>query len=117
MSEPRSAAQPSAALLEAEAPIRSKDYFDTKSLVFNAMIEVIDVSMLSRMEPETARDEIRDVVSEIIVLKNIAMSMGEQEDLLDDICNDVLGYGPLEPLLARDDIADIMVNGASRTKS
>ena len=47
-----------------------------------------------------------------VSLKNIAMSMGEQEDLLDDICNDVLGYGPLEPLLARDDIADIMVNGA-----
>ena len=39
------------------------------------------------------------------------MSISEQEDLLDDICNDVLGYGPLEPLLARDDIADIMVNG------
>src|SRR6185436_8529272 len=37
----------------------------------------------------------------------------EQEELLDDICNDVLGYGPLEPLLARDDIADIMVNGAN----
>jgi pilus assembly protein CpaF len=40
------------------------------------------------------------------------MSIAEQEELLDDICNDVLGYGPLEPLLARDDIADIMVNGA-----
>ena len=40
------------------------------------------------------------------------MSISEQEHLLDDICNDVLGYGPLEPLLARDDIADIMVNGA-----
>jgi pilus assembly protein CpaF len=40
------------------------------------------------------------------------MSIAEQEELLDDICNDVLGYGPLEPLLARDDIADIMVNGS-----
>ncbi|HEV3486572.1 MAG TPA: CpaF family protein, partial [Vicinamibacterales bacterium] len=48
-------------------------------------------------------------------LKNVVMSIAEQEDLLDDICNDVLGYGPLEPLLARDDIADIMVNGAGRT--
>ncbi len=115
MSAPQAAAQPKAALLEAEAPIRTKEYFSTKSLVFNAMIEVIDVSMLSKMDPETARDEIRDVVSEIISLKNLAMSMGEQEDLLDDICNDVLGYGPLEPLLARDDIADIMVNGATRT--
>jgi pilus assembly protein CpaF len=42
------------------------------------------------------------------------LSIAEQEDLLDDICNDVLGFGPLEPLLARDDIADIMVNGPAR---
>ena len=43
------------------------------------------------------------------------MSIAEQEELLEDICNDVLGYGPLEPLLARDEIADIMVNGANTT--
>jgi len=43
------------------------------------------------------------------------MSIAEQEELLEDIVNDVLGYGPLEPLLARDDIADIMVNGAEKT--
>jgi pilus assembly protein CpaF len=42
------------------------------------------------------------------------IDLAEQEQLLGDICNDVLGYGPLEPLLARDDIADIMVNGAER---
>ncbi|HXY89020.1 MAG TPA: CpaF family protein, partial [Xanthobacteraceae bacterium] len=46
-------------------------------------------------------------------IKNVVMSIAEQEELLEDICNDVLGYGPLEPLLARDDIADIMVNGSS----
>ena len=40
------------------------------------------------------------------------LSVAEQEQLLGDIVNDVLGYGPLEPLLARDDIADVMVNGA-----
>ncbi|HRE22294.1 MAG TPA: CpaF family protein, partial [Rhabdaerophilum sp.] len=64
---------------------------------------------------DSARDELRDVITEILALKNVAMSIAEQEDMLDDICNDVLGYGPLEPLLARDDIADIMVNGPDRT--
>src|ERR671917_47349 len=68
----------------------------------------------SRLDGDTAREEIRDIVGEIIALKNVVMSIAEQEELLDDICNDVLGYGPLEPLLARDDIADIMVNGANR---
>lgn len=92
---------------------KSTDYYETKSQIFNALVEAIDLSQMSRLGPEDARDEIRDVVNDIIALKNVVMSISEQEDLLEDICNDVLGYGPLEPLLARDDIADIMVNGAS----
>ena len=76
------------------------------------MIEAIDLGQLAKLDADSAREEIRDIVNEIIAIKNIVMSISEQEDLLDDICNDVLGYGPLEPLLARDDIADIMVNGS-----
>lgn len=91
---------------------RSPEYYATKATIFSALVEAIDLSQLSRLGPEDARDEIRDVVNDIIALKNVVMSISEQEDLLEDICNDVLGYGPLEPLLARDDIADIMVNGA-----
>jgi pilus assembly protein CpaF len=93
---------------------RSESYYDTKSQVFSALIDTIDLSQLSKLAPENARDEIRDIVNDIIAIKNFAMSIAEQEELLDDICNDVLGYGPLEPLLARDDIADIMVNGAKQ---
>ncbi|CDP50625.1 CpaF family protein [Paradevosia shaoguanensis] len=97
-----------------EAAARDKDYFQTKSAIFNALIDSIDLSQLATMEQEAAREEIRDIVAEIIALKSIVMSISEQEDLLEDICNDVLGYGPLEPLLARDDIADIMVNGSQK---
>jgi pilus assembly protein CpaF len=91
----------------------SESYYETKGTIFGALIEALDLSQLARLDAESAREEIRDIVNEIIAIKNIVMSISEQEELLDDICNDVLGYGPLEPLLARDDIADIMVNGAS----
>lgn len=97
------------------APHKSEDYFRTKSMIFGALIEAIDLAQLAKLDGESAREEIRDIVSEIIGLKNIVLSIAEQEELLDDICNDVLDYGPLEPLLARDDIADVMVNGADRT--
>ncbi|MBW0003138.1 MAG: CpaF family protein [Hyphomicrobiales bacterium] len=107
---PAPAAQP----MSSEQP-RSDEYYQTKSMVFGALIEAIDVSQLAKLDTESAREEIRDIVSEIIRLKNVMMSIAEQEDMLDDICNDVLGYGPLEPLLARDDIADVMVNGAQKT--
>jgi pilus assembly protein CpaF len=91
---------------------RSESYYDTKSQVFSALIDTIDLSQLAKLDADSAREEIRDIVNDIIAIKNFAMSIAEQEELLEDICNDVLGFGPLEPLLARDDIADIMVNGA-----
>jgi pilus assembly protein CpaF len=93
----------------------SEEYYDVKTTVFNALIDTIDLTQLAKLEAAAAREEIRDIVSEIIQIKNVVMSIAEQEELLEDICNDVLGYGPLEPLLARDDIADIMVNGANTT--
>ncbi|MBO6813992.1 MAG: CpaF family protein [Rhizobiaceae bacterium] len=92
---------------------KSEEYYDTKTSVFSALIDTIDLGQLAQMEPDAAREEIRDIVNDIISIKNLAMSIAEQEELLEDICNDVLGYGPLEPLLIRDDIADIMINGAS----
>jgi pilus assembly protein CpaF len=111
-------AEPPKAQPAASPPIqterRSETYFQTKSLIFGALIEAIDLAALSKLDPESAREEIRDIVHEIVTIKNLVLSIAEQEDLLDDTCNDVLGFGPLEPLLARDDIADIMVNGPTR---
>ncbi len=107
--------------LEPEAPmapaikIKSEEYYDVKTQVFSALIDTIDLSQLSKLDAEGAREEIRDIVNDIIAIKSIVMSIAEQEELLADICNDVLGFGPLEPLLERDDIADIMVNGSKQT--
>src|SRR5687767_15374517 len=107
----RLAAQPPAIATDTR---RSEGYYETKGTVFGALIEAIDLAQLARLDADAAREEIRDIVNEIISIKAVVMSIAEQEHLLQDICNDVLGYGPLEPLLARDDIADIMVNGAGR---
>jgi len=90
----------------------SEEYYETKATIFNALFETIDVSALAGMQPEKARLEIRTIVDEIIAIRNVRLSVAEQNQLIVEICDDILGYGPLEPLLARDDIADIMVNGA-----
>ena len=90
----------------------SEAYYETKATIFNALFETIDVSALAGMEPAAARQEIRTIVDEIIAIRNVRLSVAEQNQLIGEICDDILGYGPLEPLLMRDDIADIMVNGA-----
>src|SRR5579859_5403394 len=111
---PQLAPQPSKPVARPVADTRSEDYYQIKSTIFNALIHTIDLAQLAQLDPDSAREEIRDIVNEIISIKAVVMSIAEQEHLLQDICNDVLGYGPLEPLLARDDISDIMVNGANR---
>ncbi|MER0238397.1 CpaF family protein [Fulvimarina sp. MAC8] len=84
---------------------------ELKAQIFDALVDAIDVSLISTMHPDEARREIVAVVNEIIVAKKVQISVVEQDALVTEICDDVLGYGPLEQLLARDDIADIMVNG------
>ena len=93
------------------APERTAIFYDIKKEIFSAMLEAIDVTQLSLMEAAEARHEIRSIAAEILIAKKAVISAAAQDEMVEEICNDVLGYGPLDPLLARDDIADIMVNG------
>lgn len=90
---------------------RIADFHELKRQAFAALLDIVDVAELASLSQDRARSEIRSILIGVIEAKKIALSTTEQDVLLDDICNDVLGYGPLEPLLARDDIAEIMVNG------
>ncbi|MBN9292336.1 MAG: CpaF family protein, partial [Hyphomicrobium denitrificans] len=63
----------------------SEEYYDVKTTVFNALIDTIDLTQLAKLDAVAAREEIRDIVSEIIQVKNVVMSIAEQEELLEDI--------------------------------
>src|SRR5437868_4304184 len=84
---------------------------DIRVGVFNALLDAVDLNELSKLTPDAVREELTDIISEIVNIKKFVLSAAEQNQLVGEICNDILGLGPLEPLLARDDIADIMVNG------
>ena len=86
-------------------------FYRTKDSVYDALIEMIDITQLSEMSREKAEEEVTDIVKEIIQVRRLSLPIVEQDILLRQICEDLLGFGPLDPLLARDDIADIMVNG------
>jgi pilus assembly protein CpaF len=106
---PDAAAKASARLSEADERLS-----EIKVAIFGDLIDSVDPTELGKLKPEQVREEISDIVSEIISMRNIVVSAHEQAIVITDICNDILGLGPIEPLLARDDIADIMVNGAGK---
>src|SRR5437763_10372627 len=58
---------------------KSENYYDIKSTIFNALIDAIDLTQLGQLDRDAARDEIRDIVNEIITLKDVVMSIAEQE--------------------------------------
>ena len=97
--------------LASEREEKTRAFYETKDSVYAALIEMIDITQLSKMSRDKARQEVTDIVREIMALRRMSLPVVEQDILQRQICDDLLGYGPLEPLLARDDIADIMVNG------
>ena len=91
---------------------RSDKFYETKKTAYSTLIDNIDLSELAKLSTAEARKEIRDVTGEIFNLNAVTLNGIEREELLEEICNAILGLGPLEPLLAEDGITDIMINGA-----
>ncbi len=75
----------------------------------------IDLKALARMDAQAARDEVNSAVEEIARFRNLDLTPAELEKIGKECADDMLGFGPLEELLERDDIADIMINGPDVT--
>ncbi len=71
----------------------------------------IDLKSLARMDSKTAREEVYSAVGEIARFRNLDLTPAELQSIAKECADDMLGFGPLEELLERDDIADIMING------
>ena len=67
----------------------SEEYYETKATIFNALFETIDVTALAGMQPDKAREEIRTIVDEIIAIRNVRLSVAEQNQLITEICDDI----------------------------
>lgn len=75
----------------------------------------IDLKALARMKAEEAKNEVQSAVEEIARFRNLDVTPAELSSIARECTNDMLGFGPLEELLERDDIADIMINGPDTT--
>jgi pilus assembly protein CpaF len=75
----------------------------------------IDIKSLASMDVDKAKEEIKSAVEEIVEYRKLELTKSEIETIATECADDMLGFGPLEPLLERDDIADIMINGPETT--
>ena len=88
-------------------------YTELKVTLHQKLIERINLSALETMTREQVGRDIGDIVTDMLKEINHALNLTERRQLVEDILDELLGLGPLEPLLKDPTISDIMVNSAS----
>jgi len=100
---------------EKSAPKLNPRLEAARERIWRDVRESLDLKNLASMEVSKAREEIQTAVAEIARYRNLDLTKQEILQVAAECADDMLGFGPLEPLLARDDIADIMINGPDVT--
>ena len=104
---------------EAPAPGSREDdprqaWLATKVRIHSRIIDEVDLSLLEAGDSEALRGDIYAVVRDIVAEERMALSAREVEDLASGIYDEMVGLGPLEPLLQDEAVSDILINGCNQ---
>ncbi|MEZ5733902.1 MAG: CpaF family protein [Paracoccaceae bacterium] len=94
------------ALQDAELTAR----LELKSQLHDVLLERLNLAAIDKVQTDELRREVAALVSQVLSEQNRPMRAQEFKDLIDELLNEVLGFGPLEPLLADPTVNDILVN-------
>jgi pilus assembly protein CpaF len=87
------------------------NYMDLKTRVQTKLLSELDSSSLDIRQKNEVRAHIEELFNAILADESMVLSRAERHSLFEAIVAEILGFGPLEPLLADDSITEIMVNG------
>ena len=89
-----------------------EEYFEFKARIHDRLLDLIDLSLIDQLDREELSVKIRQVVEKILREESftLPLNLAEREKIFSEILDEVLGLGPLEPLLKDPTISDILVN-------
>ena len=98
---------------ESESDMSDEDtsFSETKERIYDMLMEQIDLQTAGELEKDELQAQLIDLIGEIVIEEKMVLNQGEQQMLANQIVDDMLGLGPLEPLLKDEAITDIMING------
>jgi pilus assembly protein CpaF len=97
---------------EKERNVIPDEYFELKTRIHDRLLDLIDLSLIDKLDPETLRRELRGFIERILQAEtsNLPLNASERERIFREIQDEVLGLGPLEPFLQDPTVSDILVN-------
>ena len=87
---------------------------ELKSKVHRKLLQSLDSETLRLISKEKLRGEIGNAVEKLLLQENIPMTLPERDRIIEEILDEVFGFGPLEPLLKDQTISDILVNNYNK---
>ncbi|MGR3310997.1 MAG: CpaF family protein [Candidatus Brocadiales bacterium] len=97
-----------------ERDTTANTYQDLKSRIHRKLIDKLDLANLDGIDDEQLQAEIGKTVAVLVKTEGVPLNKEEELRLVDEILNEMLGLGPLEPLLNDQTISDILVNNAKK---
>jgi pilus assembly protein CpaF len=87
---------------------------DIKVRIHSELIERLDLAALGALGPQRAGEVIRSVIVQLLAAEGLPLTREDRRRLEAEITSEVLGFGPLDPLLKDDTVSDILVNNSKQ---
>jgi pilus assembly protein CpaF len=85
-----------------------------KQRIYERLLKILDLSLLGSLDEHVARNQIREITTRLLLEESAPLSLAQRQFVTRRIEDEVLGLGPLEPLLADSSVSDILVNGSQQ---
>jgi pilus assembly protein CpaF len=92
-------------------PLHSEKLLDAKVRLHRKLIEEINLSALEKLPPDEVRGQIQKLVAQYVLAERLAINAQELDEFVSEILDEMMGLGPLEPLLKDGTVSDILING------
>jgi pilus assembly protein CpaF len=89
----------------------TNEYNELKTKIHDRLLDLFDLSLIDSLDTHSIKQEIRRTVEKILLEEeNVPLNSAEKEMLFREIQDEVLGLGPIEPLMHDPTISDVLVN-------
>ena len=89
---------------------RGSFWIDLKTRLHERLLDILNLSAIDKVAPSDLRREVSTIVNQLLAKEGVALNAKEFQQIVEEILDEVLGLGPLEPLLKDPSVTDILVN-------
>ena len=86
-------------------------YQELKDRLHQRLIDLLDMNAIGKMSQEIVTDQLTKLIEQLLQQESVPLNQRERVQIAQDVLHEVMGLGPLEPLLSDTTINDILVNG------